>query len=453
VKLPSAGSLPVLLPAATLCVIGIVLTQALASAPQAAPVPSRERDGGATGPSRPLLPVPRAAAAEMARNFAATRLDVDSKAVEVVNHAYTEAGQPPRRFHAFKLAATRSGAAGKEAIVLVYVDVATGEALDYDRFGALTATPAPTPTRLLDARELGLVRSLQPGETVSAYFWEVSDARRLFATAAELRLPIEGDPGDPQTTIKVTGPPATVIALVARSGAGEVHLEERLDALRPVAAPLMPWQSIPVPGAPYRSFPLPGVTVRRTGTPLPAVAEQLFLQSAAPLVRTITGSPHDELDITLNCERQGCVAVVSGQFNDSGLNGTSRGDAWAFVAVEATGWRARRDPVRAQALKGGQGEWFTAVPRWIAREAERIARANPVIAARIAGYEWIEGFGWDPDRPGLVRVVYGRPEGLARVPSNGRMTADAGPEEHLVVSVNVLTGLVIGWREHKIGPV
>jgi hypothetical protein len=73
---------------------------------------------------------------------------------------------------------------------------------------------------------------------------------------------------------------------------------------------------------------------------------------------------------------------------------------WRVTATAASGWSAIGGPEDRPTYSG--------VPRWLAREAERIARSDPATAAVIATYAWIGSSEWDPAAPGVISLLYGR---------------------------------------------
>ena len=90
------------------------------------------------------------------------------------------------------------------------------------------------------------------------------------------------------------------------------------------------------------------------------------------------------------------------------------------------------------------------VPRWMVREAERIARTDPDAAAAIVDFDVFGQAQWDPSEPGVVILRY--PNGCGCCGDAGAVAAAAGPIAEdpcvpdLLVVVNVDTARVLAVR-------
>ena len=95
-------------------------------------------------------------------------------------------------------------------------------------------------------------------------------------------------------------------------------------------------------------------------------------------------------------------------------NGFATFDEWSATELK----RGGPDPIVKPVTPG-------AMPRPLAREAERVARADNAAAARIAAYTSISAFTWAPGPPLQISVVYVRPCQITGQ-AESRLTASIG---------------------------
>jgi hypothetical protein len=169
-------------------------------------------------------------------------------------------------------------------------------------------------------------------------------------------------------------------------------------AMRPVAAPIADDTTLPMPGRPY----VAGVPLNVEPSALGIARERRepMLASLAKAIVTIDGQPYQGFEIAAWCHTEAgqerCDFEALGAVSRSG----GRSDVWRITATAASGWSAIGGPEDRPTYSG--------VPRWLSREAERIARSDPATAAAIATYAWIGASEWDPDAPGVISLLYGR---------------------------------------------
>lgn len=297
----------------------------------------------------------------------------------------------------------------------------------------------PAGVARLDPASRDLIGILDPGEWVNG-----SLLTREPAVVAELAqtmglAPMVGDvvvgPGE-QGDVNLLGPHEAMVRLAAHPSVTSLLLAEDLRVLRVVAPPRPAGEALPNPGQPYLGLPLP---IRPDAFPVPPEWRAAMLTSLAGTVQTIDGRPYESVTFDGTCEDSGpmtCYGDLTGVVGGSG----GRSDGWSFHAAEADGW--------AVVLEPGQPR-LNGVPRWLGREAERIARSDPASAAAIADYAWVWGFTWNPASPGLVQVRYARQcetGSAARTASlaMGPIAATGECRDMLVITVDIPTGQVVG---------
>jgi hypothetical protein len=303
-----------------------------------------------------------------------------------------------------------------------------------------TDSPAPLAFSKLDGPSRALAESLLPGEVVSASLFSGNDDRlaEITARARKAGLTVEPAGGDePQVT--VTGPHEAILELATLAIIGATRLHEDLRAMRPIAASLQPGWSMPVPGRPYADGGLPIDPGRIV---VPPDLRAAMLAALAGLIETVDGRPYGNLTAEGSCAEPitDCWVYLEG----AGVKGSERVDHWPIHASVATGWLAMFDR--------GDPPVFRAVPRWLGREAERIARADESALDRIRDYERVEYIAWNPTAPGVIEVGYARTcgggLGSAHVASLDRgPVAEDGPcDEYLTITVDVGGGRVVAVR-------
>lgn len=294
-----------------------------------------------------------------------------------------------------------------------------------------------------ESRELAL--AIPSAESVDATYI-AADRIRAEAVAAAARsagLEPHVSIGE-DATVSMFGPIDRILALLSNPSVGRAEIREDTRALRPAAAPLAAGWSMPVPGRPYAGDTLP---VDPTDVLIPAQRRAFLFATVADLVVTIDGAPYDRLRAEGTC---GGGQAPECQLYLYGLTAGApfAFDTWSIHATAAMGWLARIDP--------GDGPYLAGIPRWLAREAERIARDDPAASHDLAAYSSILGFTWDPARPGVISVTYGRDcvtSADRRVASLGALPfADTGEcIDILTVVVDVGTAKVVDVRENLAG--
>jgi hypothetical protein len=244
------------------------------------------------------------------------------------------------------------------------------------------------------ARDVAL--ALEPGEAAQSAI-ETSNGRLIVALARGHGLaPAASEPGF--EIVEVIGPIEQILALIAHPSVSSASLQEIVLAMRPVAAPIADDTTLPMPGRPYvAGLPL---NVEPSALGIAQDRREPMLASLAKAIVTIDGQPYQGFEIVAWCHTEAgqerCSFEALGAVTRSG----GRSDVWRVTATAASGWSAIDGPEDRPTYGG--------VPRWLARETERIARSDPATAAVIATYAWIGGAEWDPDAPGVITLLYGR---------------------------------------------
>jgi len=318
------------------------------------------------------------------------------------------------------------------ALAAVWAIVSSSDGADDDRSG-----PDPVGFAKLDPKSQQLARFLSPGELVGGSFVtrEPSDVLDL---GRSMGLDPQGgdEPDQPelgpdeQTVVLFFGPPDATVRLAAHPIVISATLGEDFKALRALAPPRPAGEPIPVPGRPYVAVPLPFDPSLR----IPEDRRALILGSLSQLVETIDGRPYASVSIGSDCAD---VAEASCTIKLEGLapGSVDQWDWWSAVATKAARWSVAFEPGQLH---------LAGVPRWLAREAERIARTDPATAADIGQYEEIRDFTWDGAAPGLIRIRYWRTCHFGSQPLMASL-ADHGVPclDYLDVTVDVPAGRVI----------
>ena len=324
---------------------------------------------------------------------------------------------------------------GGLVVATLLVGPAAGSAL-----GLRSADPSQLPPGLakLDAPSRALSEELDPGEVVTATLMAGTDQRSVLISRRARELGLEASTLGDRPQVAVTGPLESVLevsALVVVSGG---YLSEDTRALRSVAAPLGPERSLPLAGSPYRDEELPVDSALIT---VPAAQRTALIAQLADMIITIDGRPYAQVWVEGSCDDAlTCYVTLQG----ASVAGGEQRDYWPLRASPSTGWFGIVDPANPPVLG--------AVPRWLGREAERIARSDPGALARIREFDSIAGFAWEPATPGLIEVRY-----VGSCATGGRHvaslaigpiadTGDVGCEQTLVVGVDVAGGRVLAIR-------
>jgi hypothetical protein len=304
-----------------------------------------------------------------------------------------------------------------------------------------TSTPPPASFSKLDGPSRELAEDLGPGEKVTAALLVRDDeaVATLASDAREAGLTVEPAGGE-RSQVTVTGPHEDVLALTSLPIVGSARLTEDLSALRVLAAPLEPGRPFPVSGRPY----VEGLPIDPMSIPIPADRLAGMLGTLAEQVVTIDGQPYPDLLVDGNCNGEPVISECYIDFEGATVRGGDRRDRWPIHSSVRTGWFPAVDPANPPTLR--------AVPRWLAREAERIARTDEATLEQIRHYTWVADFGWIPADAKLIEVRYLRtcPGGLGQIQVAslaGGPVADHGVcVESVTVTVDVVTKRVVPLR-------
>jgi hypothetical protein len=287
----------------------------------------------------------------------------------------------------------------------------------------------------LDDPSRALLRQLDAGEWVTALL-TVKDSASVRRLARQRGLGV--DRGiDPRPDISVLGPPAAILDVAANPAVIVITLAEDDRALRPVAAVRPNAPALPQPGRPYIGRRL-DVPQRRNGEIVPPERRQPLIAALAQAIVTIDGLPLRFMDASEGCDppTQQCFVSIDGRRED--VNLIASHDGWFVESSPEHGFR----PVVTM-------DTTAAMPRWLERDAERIARSsNGDAPARIAAYARISAFRWTAD-PLRVDVFYSRPCAesgsalLVRARASDVQLADTGTcDDILDVTVDPASGTV-----------
>jgi hypothetical protein len=297
----------------------------------------------------------------------------------------------------------RAGAALFLIAVLVAVVAALwGFSSAPDRAQDDTSGFDPAGLAKLDGKSLELARFLDAGEFVGGTL-VTQEPSVVIALGRSFGLTPEGGddidqvelgPGE-QAQAYFLGPHQAIIKLAGHPSVISATLSEDVRALRVVAPPRPAGEPMPISGRPYVGVPLP---VEPSLLDMALDRRAQILASLGEIVETIDGRPYVSVSISGDCAE---VAQVSCTIDIAGVapRSVDQWDSWSGVATEASGWSVTLEPARSH---------LAGVPRWLAREAERIARNDPAAAAEIGQYEEVVDFTWDHEAPGLISIRYWR---------------------------------------------
>jgi hypothetical protein len=286
----------------------------------------------------------------------------------------------------------------------------------------------------LDSRAIAL--AIEPDEVAYGHFVSADGARADVvgdrARALGLR-PIVSDEEPPSIDLSATR--STILEVAALREVVNAWIEEDLSANRGISHPLPAGTQLPVPGMPYAQT---GLAIDASELAIRGDRLRGLLGPIAAAVVTIDGRPYADARAEGTCDANRCELTLFG-FPDSAAGHT---DVWRVQSSAATGWLGGPIP-------GDAGPEFHGIPRWLVREAERIARTDPAAAAAIARYELILDATWSPAMPGVISIFYSTPCGLGGDVSEplGGQLADTGEcMDQLKVVVDVPSGRVIDVR-------
>lgn len=278
--------------------------------------------------------------------------------------------------------------------------------------------------------------AIEPDEVAYGHFVS-GNADRAEVVADRARAlglrPVVSDDQPPGVHVKATR--STILEIAALPEVANASIEEDLSAMRGIAGPLPAGTLFPVPGMPYADS---GLTVDASELTIRADRLRGLLGPLAAKIVTIDGRPYDEARAEGTCDAMSCELTL---FGFAAL-AAGQTDVWRVQSSAATGWLGAPIPNDA-------GPELDGIPRWLVREAERIARTDPGAAARIARQELIIDATWNPASPGVISLFYqtGCGLGAGGAPPLGRQLADTGEcVDQLMVVVDVPRGRVIDLR-------
>jgi hypothetical protein len=274
----------------------------------------------------------------------------------------------------------------------------------------------------LDPGSRALLKQLDPAEWAEAYLFGATPPRALAVDAGlDVAPPQVGSAGP---FILVAGPPAVIFRVGGDASVIGIALQEDRRALRVIAsAPAN--RPLPVPGRPYVARPL--VVAANPDGDVPAGRRALLIAALSKEIVTIDGRPYEEVDSdTESCDpaRVRCSVHVSGHAHDA-------------TFLEADDWDAEEPEPGPGAETTVSATQSGAIPRWLAREAERIARSDPGTAARIHGYTRLTAFRWVSDKLLIFIEYIGRCQAGPEGPINCRdtLTVTVDPAARAVVDI------------------
>ena len=307
--------------------------------------------------------------------------------------------------------------------------------------GGFRELPAPTPAPgsslaialdKLDPSSRALADLIDPDEIV--------DARIDTGDAVNVLGDVRAGGGTAHlvsdTIVLTRAPFEVVVAALTRIDVASGSIAEDLRAGRHLPAAL-PDVSVGGSGNPYADMNL-ALDVGVDAVAIPPVRLQPMLAALRGGIQTFDGRPYRALAFDGTCGPESCDLTATGSVESASPDAT---DVWAVHAAAVNGWVPTAGP--------GDRQLF-AIPRRVARAAEWIARSQPELARRIATYDRIGGFAWEPGDPILIRIDYQRacPGGAA--PAGAGLASDKVCLDTLDVVVDVRSGAVVDIVERKI---
>jgi hypothetical protein len=175
---------------------------------------------------------------------------------------------------------------------------------------------------------------------------------------------------------------------------------------------------------------------------IPSPRREPLLQSLAAAIRTIDGQPYRRLQVDGGCNAEpgGEVCRISaiGWTAGSGIGE----DDIALHGTEKTVWSGILEPDSVS---------LWSVPRPVLRSAEWSARHDPAAAAAIHRYATCCNAGWDPTKPGWIKLAYLRPCPSGVLPFGRALAATGECFDILTVVVDMGPGTVVSIDERP-GP-
>lgn len=243
----------------------------------------------------------------------------------------------------------------------------------------------------IDVESRWLAVVLEPDEIVTASYFVADTARATVVAdrAADAGLDAQVI-GDLDAEVRVTGPRRLLLEIASLAVVSRFYLEEDHRADRPLAAPLDRPLVVPQPGLPYLGT---GVPVGQRDLEDLGARGAAMVAALEGVVVTIDGRPYAETHVTGSCAGQACVVTLYGR-----THGSPSEDVWSIQGSPSAGLNARIDAADPPMLHS--------IPRWLVREAERIARSDPDVMAEIAMGDLFGEASWDPNAAGLIALHY-----------------------------------------------
>ena len=288
----------------------------------------------------------------------------------------------------------------------------------------------------LDDASRDLLTVLGPADPVMAQV-TTTQVEELAAAARSVSLRVEEFPD----AVYLRGPLGTVLDVIASVPVSAVYLGDEDAAERPIPAD-RPLVGVPVSGRPYV---VSGVTPEvgdlselRISSP----ERDPLLRSLAAAIRTIDGQPYRRLQVDGSCgpEQGGAICRISAIGWSPGSG--NREDDIALQGTEKTGWSGIL-------LSDSTSLW--SVPRPVLRSAEWTARHDPAAAAAIHRYATCCNAGWDPTKPGWIKLAYLRPCPSGSLAIGRQVAATGECFDVLTIVVDIGPGTVVSIDERP-GP-
>jgi hypothetical protein len=300
---------------------------------------------------------------------------------------------------------------------------------------AAIASDALADLRLDDASR-DLLTVLGPADPVMAQV-TTTQVEELAAAARSVSLRVEEFPD----AVFLRGPLGTVLDVIASVPVSAVYIGDEDAAERPIPIE-RPNVAVPAPGRPYVFGGVTADLADLTELRIPSPRREPLLQSLAAAIRTIDGQPYRRLQVDGGCNSEPggevCRIAAIGWSAGSG----NREDDIALHGTETTGWSGILEPDSVS---------LWSVPRPLLRAAEWTARLDPAAAAAIHRYATCCNAGWDPTKPGWIKLAYLRPCPSGSLPIGRHLAATGECFDILTVVVDIGPGTVVSIDERP-GP-
>jgi hypothetical protein len=256
---------------------------------------------------------------------------------------------------------------------------------------------APAGVAKLDPASRALLETLDTAGWAKAALAVTADAA-VRRAAVEAGLEVTGgfDNGT-LSQIGVQGPLPAIFRIAVDPAVESVFLQEDDRAMRPISSPLPAETVFPVPAPPYVGRALVIPPDQRSGA-IPAGRAQSLLAALEREITTIDGEPYSQVQSSESCE----PAPVTCQLSLVG------GGADGSITGAQDHWEARLVVTRTGVVTTVIDSGANSLPRWLAREAERIARSDASAALAIARYTTVSSFRWASGGSLVIFVEYAR---------------------------------------------